>query len=174
MMRQDFPLFRVTMFMFLFICHYMLDKLRTFVAFRLESMRRSEEQRQACQEVELSSVIQQKNCEISEARATIATLQDDLEKLQGQIQQLQNSHAISMKKLKKLRCDLHEALHGHGLLSDVLRKKIAGEPWEETKAWLLKSGLSHSNVGLFLRESCLKNDSYRRAGREGKPAQKIP
>lgn len=103
----------------------------------------------------------------------IELLQAELVEKQKLTEQLQNACNTAGVELEKVKSELHEALYGHGLLSEVLRKKVAKEPWERTKAWLVEQGLSRSNIGLFLREVPLTNDSYRKAGKEGKPTQKV-
>lgn len=113
------------------------------------------------------------NGELEEAYNQIEILQAELAERQKLTEQLQNACNTAGVELAKVKSELHEALYGHGLLSEVLRKKVAKEPWERIKAWLVDQGLSRSNIGLFLREVPLTNDSYRKAGKEGKPTQKV-
>lgn len=113
------------------------------------------------------------NGELEKARNQIDVLKTELVERQKLIEQLQSACNVAEMELEKVKGELHEALYGHGLLSEVLRKKMAKEPWEGIKAWLSAQGLSRANIGLFLREVPLSNDSYRKAGKEGKPPLKV-
>ena len=105
-------------------------------------------------------------------------LKDEIERLkkelarknvaQGQGDDAEQAEAMR-KELEDTKAKLQDALEGHGLLSQVLKRKIEGEPWETTKAWLHSLGLSGSNIGLFLREKVLGDPGYRAAARNGKP-----
>ncbi len=89
----------------------------------------------------------------------------ELAAAQGRIAELEQQLAQVQDRLK-------DALEGHGLLSEVLKRKLDGEPWDTTKVWLESLGLSASNIGMFLREKILGDEGYRAAGRNGKPQKR--
>lgn len=97
-----------------------------------------------------------------------STVEESEEYDQGQGVDAEQTLALR-KELEDTKAKLQDALEGHGLLSEVLKRKIEGEPWEKTKAWLQSLGLSGSNIGLFLREKVLGDEGYRAAARNGKP-----
>ena len=104
-------------------------------------------------------------------RREIDRLQDELAKMREAQDQGGDAEqaGATRKELEATKAKLQDALEGHGLLSEVLKRKIEGEPWDTTKAWLQSLGLSGSNIGLFLREKVLGDEGYRAAARNGKP-----
>ena len=118
--------------------------------------------------------------QLADAQGEIANLKEQLAGHSAQNQDVANSqtealelekaaHAKTREELDATKAKLKEALEEHGLLSEVLKRKIDGEPWETTKAWLQSLGLSASNIGMFLREKVLGDPGYRAAAKDGKP-----